>query len=271
MPLKAILESLDEIEDEGAKALYVEQDGKFVLDVDDTVEQLPRIASLRNAYTREKEQRKAVAERAKALEAKYGNLPEDFDPSELDTLREAAEAAKASGAKGGEQAAKVREQLEKKFTVELQKAETEKDELRGQLRRLIVDGGLDKALDAAGIAQKFKPAARALLKERGLVKLDDGFEAIVETDMGPTPVAQFVRDWAASDEGRAFVAEPVGAGANGSSRGKLGEPNPYSKAHWNKTNQGQMLRNDPAKAERLAKAAGFADITAANKAREALA
>lgn len=270
MPLKAVLDDVDDL-DEGLRALYVEHDGKFVLDVDESVEQLPRIASLRNAYSREKEQRKGAAERLKALESKYGNLPEDFDPGELETLREAAEAAKAGGAKAGEQTAKMREQLEKKFTADLERERGEKETLKQQLQRLIVDGGLDKALDAAGIAQKFKPAARALLKERGLVKLADDYEAIVETDMGPTPVAQFVRDWAASEEGRAFVAEPVGANANGASRGKFGEPNPFGKSHWNKTTQARMIRDDRAKAERLARAAGFSDITAAGKARAPIA
>jgi hypothetical protein len=270
MPLKAVIEDIDEL-DEPLRALYVEQDGKFVLDVDETVEELPRISNLRNAYKREQEARKGASEKLKKLEARVASLPEDFDPTEIAALREQAAKAGGDGKAAQEHAAKIREQLEKRFMADLEAERQKSGQLMTRLERMIVDGGLDKAMDAAGISPKFKAAARALLKERGIVKLsDDRDEAMVETDMGPTPVLQFVRDWAASDEGRPFVEAPVGAGANGASRGKFGEPNPYTKAHWNKTAQAQMLRGDRAKAERLARAAGFANIEAANRAREAL-
>ena len=270
MPLKAVLENVDDL-DEAIRGLYVEQDGRFVLDVDETVEDLPRISTLRNAYKREQEARKGASERLKKLEARVASLPEDFDPAELETLREAVAKAGDPG-KANEHAAKIREQIEKKFTADLETERARSGKLETRLQRMIVDGGLDKALDAAGISAKFKPAARALLKERGIVRLDeDGDEAIVETDMGPTPVGQFVKDWAASDEGRAFVEAPVGGGANGASRGKFGEPNPFGKGHWNKTTQARLFRDDRAKAERLAKAAGFVSIEAANKAGAPLA
>lgn len=48
-------------------------------------------------------------------------------------------------------------------------------------------------------------AQMALLKSKGAVKLveEDGqFKAQVETDMGPMPLAGYVKDWSGSDEGK---------------------------------------------------------------------
>ena len=268
MPLKAILETLDDVPEQ-LHGLYVEGDGGFVLDVDESVENLPRIKTLKNAYERVKEQHKGAAAELKTLRALKAALPEDFDPSELEALRAAAQ----KGGEPNEQVAKIREQIERKSQAEIGAREERIAKLERALNGVVVDNGLDASLDQAGIASKFKTAARALLKERGLVKLvedDNRFSAIVDTDMGPMPVSEFVKSWAASEEGRAFVAPPEGGGAMGNNRGKFGEPNPFTKHQWNKTAQARLYATDRNKAERLAKAAGFADIAAANRAKEAL-
>jgi len=264
MPLKAILETLDDVPEQ-LHELYVENDGGYVLDVDESVENLPRIKTLKNAYERVKEQHKGAASELKELRALKSSLPEDFDPTEIETLR--AKAQKSG--EPDEHVAKIREQLERKFQSEVGTREEHIAKLERALDKLVVDNGLDASLDKAGIAPKFKAAARALLRERGVVKrIEDGdaFVANVETDMGPMDVAEFVKSWAASEEGRAFVAPAEGGGATGNNRSGLGEPNPFAKGNWNKTAQGRLLMSDRNKAERLAKAAGFADIDSAKRA-----
>ncbi len=47
------------------------------------------------------------------------------------------------------------------------------------------------------------------------IQLDDKDRAVIETDMGPIPLAEHVKRWAASDEGQPFVTPPSGGGARG--------------------------------------------------------
>ena len=51
---------------------------------------------------------------------------------------------------------------------------------------------------------------------------------------------------------------PVASGGGGTGSGAGGgfTDNPFSHAHWNMTKQGEAQRSDPARAERMAKAAG---------------
>jgi hypothetical protein len=94
--------------------------------------------------------------------------------------------------------------------------------------------------------------------------------ALVETDLGELPVSKFVTDWAGSDDGKEYVAKPTGLDSKGSDGRRL-EGNPFAKAGWSKTEQGRLITADRAKAERLAKAAGFSNLDAAAKARQPMA
>lgn len=274
--LRAVVETLDDIP-EALRDAYVQiGDGEgFALDVDESVEALPRIKTLKGAYERTKSERKRLLDDLNELKKLRESLPEDFDPAEIEELRAAAKKnGKADGGGHDEGAfAKLREQMEKRSAAEIEKRDGRIAVLEREISRRVIDHGVDAALDEAGISPKFKAAARALLKERGLVKLveDDGnFEAIVESDMGPVTAREFVKSWAASDEGRAFVMPAEGSGATGNNRGKFGEENPFAKTHWNKTKQSVLFRDDKTKAERLAKAAGFSNIDAGLKASAAL-
>jgi hypothetical protein len=70
---------------------------------------------------------------------------------------------------------------------------------------------------------------------------------IVETDMGPTPVGDYIKRWAAG-EGAAFVAAPQGGGAKGGDGGQgggktiaaadLDKMTPQAKAAYFKANPG---------------------------------
>lgn len=121
-----------------------------------------------------------------------------------------------------------------------------------QLR--MIDDELTKALVSAGIGREFVPATRAMLAPmvKCIREERPQYRVVADTDLGEQPVAAFVERWAKSDEGKPFVR---GAGATGSSGGRI-EPNPFSADNWNVTEQGRIAKNDPTKAERLAKAAG---------------
>lgn len=108
MALQLVVDSLDGLDD-AIKGLYVENNGKFSLDVDG----IDKADSVQKAITREREARKEAERRLKEL----GSVSrEDLD--ELESLR--AEAAKAKGAEefvNREKArhAKERETLEKQI------------------------------------------------------------------------------------------------------------------------------------------------------------
>jgi hypothetical protein len=53
-----------------------------------------------------------------------------------------------------------------------------------------------------------------------VVKVNDG-KPVVETDMGPLALSEYVKRWASS-EGAAFVSKPAGGGATGSKGGTTG-------------------------------------------------
>jgi hypothetical protein len=187
MGLRTVLDNTDGL-DGAVAALYVERDGKFVLDIEG-VDEHPEVTSLRNAYARTKEDR----EKAKQDAANLKKQIEELQAGAPDT---AATQAKITA-------------LEERLTSLQGEAETWKGKYTGVTR----DQSLQGELQRAGISDPtFIKASMALLS--GQVKLGDDGTAYVETSMGPKVLGDYVKTWAAS-EGAAFVTPAKGSGANG--------------------------------------------------------
>ena len=191
MALKTILQSLDGVDD-AVQSLYVEQDGAFVLDLEG-IDQHPEVVNLRTAHERVKADRDAIRQ-------------------ERDTAR--ADLANATKGKPDEAALIAeRQQYEAKITDLTGKL----DEANGKIASVTRDTALKTALTEAGISNPvFVKAATAMLRDQ--IKMD-GENPVVEGAMGPKPLADFVKGWAASDEGKAFVSPPAGGGAKGAEQG----------------------------------------------------
>lgn len=190
MAIKTVLETLQGVDD-AFKSLYIEQDGKFVLDVEG-VDDHPDVANLKSAYARTKSDREAAKGEATALKAKIAEL----EKGAPDT---AATQAKLSA---------LQEQL--------QAAEAKAGDWQTKYTSITRDQALASALQSAGIINPtFLKAATTMLA--GQVKLGDDGTAYVESGMGPKVLADFVKGWAAS-EGKDFVTPPSGGGARGSER-----------------------------------------------------
>ena len=186
MALKALLETLDGVDD-AVKSFYVENDGKFVLDVDG-VDSHPIVANLKSAFERTKADKATASQKATDLEKQLAEVMKG-KPDEAALL-------------------KLRQDLES----ERDAARTEADTLRGQLTGVTRDRSLTDALTAANVTNPtFQKAAIAMLA--GSVKMENG-AAIVETDMGNVNLPDFIKRWAASD-GKPFVTAPAGGGAKG--------------------------------------------------------
>ncbi len=210
--LKTVLETLDGL-DEAVSKLYSEtQDGKFILQIEG-IDSHPDVANLKNAYERVKSDKTKAIEERDAFKLKAETLPDDFDPK----VWEKAKDGKADEAKLVE----LRAELEGKIT----EAETRATTAEGKLTQFAVERDLGDALTAAGITDPgLSKGARAMLA--GQVKASEDGKAIVESDMGPIGIGEYVTKWAAG-EGKAFVTPAKGGGRQGNQgAGGGGSKNP---------------------------------------------
>lgn len=254
MTLHAVVDSLDGI-NEAFHSEYKEQDGKYILDLADDIKVHPRVGALTIAFDRAKKERKVAQDEVATLKERFSGLPDDFDPAEFGRLRELAD----KGGKPDEQLVKLRDSLEKKHTTERKSLEDRIKKLSGFVSKSTIDDTLTRSLVDAGVAKEFLPAARALLKDKGVIKLvedEKSFEAMVDTDMGPATLSKYVSEWATQDEGRVFVARPSGGDATGGGNRPVSGTNPWSKEQHNLTSQELMIRDNPVKARQFALAAG---------------
>lgn len=188
MPLKTVIETTDGL-DEAIAAFYTEQDGKFILQLEG-VDEHPEVTSLRNAYTRTKEDR----EKAKADAAKLKAQIEELQAGAPDT---AATQAKLAA-------------LEERLAAK----EAEAGEWRGKYTGVTRDQSLRNALMGAKVNDDLLEGAIAWITSKHKVEVDESGNTFIDAGMGPRTVADFAKQWAAS-EGAAFVAKPQGAGAKG--------------------------------------------------------
>jgi len=257
MAIKTILDTLDDVP-EALRSEYKEVDGKFILDIEG-VDAHPAVANLKSAHERQKQANKTLQTDLTAAKTRLEGLPDDFDADAYEALKSQAEGK--APPKTDEQVAQVRQQLERKHQAELGKKDERIATLEGAVTKATIDDGLSKALDEAGVDPAFKPGAMALLKSKGAVKLieEDGqFKAQVETDMGPMPLAGYVKDWSGSDEGKIYVKKPTGGDAGGSNGMKFTD-NPWDSSNGKKPNltrQQELISENPVKARQMAQSAG---------------
>lgn len=272
--LKIIMDSLDDL-DEALKGLYVEKGDKFVLDLsDEDVRSHPAVKGLKSALDKEKADRKKDRDKVAELEAKLATFPEDFDADELAELKalkqklsdddnddkKGKDGDKHKVQKLTELHAQALKNLEKKKDGEVARMRERAERAEAHLKRVLIDQGLTKEYIAAGVKPEFVEFVLAKHRSDAVVDVEgDEPIAMIKTDAGDIPVAEFVANWAAGDSAKAFIAQPKGGDSNGSggtTRKQSSGPNPWKKESWNLTQQGQILRSDRARAEKLAKEAG---------------
>jgi hypothetical protein len=256
--LKAIVDNLDSVEEQH-RSLYEEKDGKFILAVEG-IEAHPGAAALKGALDRVRGEKRTLSEKLTAAESRLEGLPDDFDADAYEALRTQAEGKEPP--KIEERLAAQKTQLEAKFAKDREKLESRANKLDGTLRRVMVDDGLTKALLDAGIDKNYLPAAKALLKEKGQIKLvEDDDEIQVFADDGVndrTPLTDYVRNWSGQDEGKVFIAKATGGDAKGGD-GRQFADNPWDSSNGKKPNltkQQQLIQENPSKARQMAQSAG---------------
>lgn len=218
MPIKATLTNLEGVDD-AVKALYVEKDGVFVLDVEG-IDAHPELAPLKNAYERQKADNAALRQERDAARADLNNATKG-KPDEAALLAE-------------------RNSYESKIAELTGKLE----EATGKITGMTRDTALKAALSEAGITNPAFLKAATLL-HRDAIKMD-GETAVVDGPMGPKPLADFIKNWAAGDEGKAFVTPAKGGGAKG---GETGGQKSF--AEMTEAERVALHRSNPAEYQRL--------------------
>lgn len=284
--LKVIVDNLDDVE-EAFRGLYKEVNGKFILQIGG-VEEHPTVATLKRTMENVKTERNTAKADLEALKTKIGgDLPEDWSMDkwlELKALEDDDDDKTAEGkakkkAKEDERLAAAKKNYETQIANLTTKYNTDTTALKAENEQLVKDRAndkadleLEKAMDAANIDPKFRPAVQALHRAnlKHAIEDDKKIRIFVDTDLGEATVADYINSWSQGDAGKIYVALPTGPGGNGGKQqgGGTGD-NPFLKANWNKTHQA-ALRSDPAKLDRFAKAAGFIDGSKALAATAAI-
>ena len=258
MAIKAIVDDLDSVE-ETIRPLYEEQNGKYVLQVED-FKRHPAFEALTASLNRIGRDKRAADEKLASLEERFSGLPEDFDADTYAALE--ARAAGQDPAKVDERLAKQREADAKKMEAEVAKREARLSKMEAALRKTKVDDGLNRALIEAGVSREYLSLAKAYLKEQGKIRLvedDDDFEVFADDGIDErTPLTKFVGDWV-SNEGKHLVPKPTGGNASGGTGQRFTE-NPFDTKGGtikpNMTKMQEAIEANPEKARQMAIAAG---------------
>lgn len=175
---------------------------------------------------------------------------------ELDAQKREREAAEQDAAHKSGDVEKVKSQLEAKHAVEVKSLTARAEKAEAQVRKLVVEGNLSASLDEVRVKPELKRAVTAMLLREG-IELEEDEENNPVPMKGGLPLAQAIKLWAESEEGKAFVLDGnSGGGAQGG--GKPTGRNPWKRETWSLTEQDTVTAKNPALAGRLKAEAGVA-------------
>lgn len=108
----------------------------------------------------------------------------------------------------------------------------------GYVQKLLIDNGLSDAILKAGVKPELAKAAKALFAGQAAIKIDgDNRSAVI----GDKSIDDYIKDWAASDEGKHFIAAPLNQGGGGQGGSGGGQPKTLTRDQFrNKTPQEKM-------------------------------
>lgn len=259
MNLKYEYEAIGDVP-KGFEELYTERDGKAVLTGVEGLKTPKDVDTLQEALRKERTDHKGLKEKFKV----WGDLDPDEVLTKLDeypTLKELAD-------NQGDVEGKVNSLLEKKIAqvkaplerelglLKTQSAElqAERDLLATSISRKELTDQIKTAAINAGVA----PTAvdDVVIIASNHFELQDGKAVIKEN--APLTQGLGTQDYFAEMQNHKPHWWPAskGGGANGSGGSPGGGDNPFSKDGWNMTRQGQLYKENPQRAERLAEAAG---------------
>lgn len=165
-----------------------------------------------------------LEKRLEALEAKNAELlsevkaerqkRRDAEAAKAEADEEARKKAEEAAAASGDVDA-LRKQLEAKHAKDIEKLTKERDDATGQLQRLVVEGGIDAALDAAGMAPAYKRMLRRDFEAEHQIDIRDG-----QAFVGGEALADVVKKWTETEAVSGLKAAGHGSGSGAPGGGK---------------------------------------------------
>lgn len=125
------------------------------------------------------------------------------------------------------------------------------------LKKHLVDDGITNALVGANVQKHFLPTLKAAMAQSAKVELVDG---VYVAQIDGKPLADHVKAWAGTDEGKHFIGAPAnGGGGGGGTKGTTGVPggNPWATKDFSVQRQTEIYRENPEQARQMASAAGI--------------
>jgi hypothetical protein len=160
----------------------------------------------------------AVAEAVDGLKTKNTELlgklkkaqqGQQIDPADLAAVEQERDALKAQLAESTKAA--------KKLATEAEAAAKRADAAEGGMTKLLVENGLNEALAKAGVTNPVhQKAAKAMLATQVQIADDNGTKV---PKVGEKALAEFITEWAGSDEGKHFVTAPDMSGGGAHNNG----------------------------------------------------
>lgn len=280
MALKAVIteDEFGELE-EATQSFYTwdEQTERYRLEVED-VDSHPDVAKLRRSHQRSKQEREEAKQKAKDLEKRLGKIAEvdpdiNLEDADDETVQRALAILKGEesggagdtdpqggqqGGKKGPDLEKIKNQARKPLEKELEQIKAERDQYVNELNRLIRDQALTEALSQVQVAGPYVSPLKSYFGSQIKIEADEDGQrrAMIETEYGDQPVQSYIKEWAASDEGKAFIAGHTGGGATGSRTNGQKKRNPWLKGQEDFNEQMRLAREEPDLARQMAKDAG---------------
>lgn len=259
MGLKIVEPDLSNV-DSKFHELYTEKDGKYYLTGVDGMKTEEDITKLSSALAKERNDHKIAREK---LAAFNGMNPEEVH-AQLDRIPE-LEAAAA----GKIDDAKINEIVENRLKTKVAPLEREKNNLQEKLRETTATveqyqtrertRTIHDEVRKAATAAKLLPEAieDALMLAERVFEIDDQGRVSARDGVGCTPGID-PGTWFGDLQPRRphWWGTTAGGGASGQGRTGGGGANPWTHENWNMTEQGRIYKENPTKAEQLAKAAG---------------
>lgn len=284
MAQRAVIKEQEEFDalDETRQADYKQaQDGKtWILELEG-VEDHPATKGLSNTLERyrkiapDAKAMKAINDAYEAMKEAWGDLDADETKADLARLAELEDGEGKIDVEARIEAAKAL--LQKKHEKELTKLTDEKTDLQhqildrdGVIEHKTVETELEAGLTHIGVLPEYRKAARATIlqyhkptvervenEETGRIS----YRGIIKTDTGEVSIADFFERWQTEEEAEGFLPPSGNVGTNSKTAdgkkitGK--KTNPWSKEHWNLTEQGNILKKNRAVAISMAAAHGI--------------
>lgn len=258
MALKAILDSIDDLPD-AVKSEYVQKGDKFELQVEgmkteaDVLRVQEALRKEKNDFTTFKTQFAPLAgKKVEEIVAALDRIPE----LEL-------------AAQGKLDDTKINDIVETRIKTRLGPVERERDQLKTTVaeKDKVIEGfqgekktrTIHDAVRKAATASKVVPEAieDALILAERHFDVDETGRVVTKDGIGVTPGIQ-PEAWFTDLQGtrKHWWGANIGGGGAGNRGGNNAAENPWSAENWNMTKQGVLVRENPQKAEQLAKLAG---------------